>query len=84
MSAGGLASAVTGMRPTRVGAIQLMAARSRRTSPLTCGRWTLTTTGSPVFSVAPWTWAMEAAATGISSNVAKTASSGRPRSVSTV
>ena len=43
-SAGGLARAATGMRPTRSGAIQLMAARSRRTSVATSGRCTLTTT----------------------------------------
>jgi hypothetical protein len=63
-SAGGLAKAVTGMRPMRMGAIQLMAARSRRTSEATCGRWTLTTTASPVTSVAACTWAMDAAARG--------------------
>ena len=37
-----------GMRPTITGAIQLIAARSRRTSSATCGRCTLTTTLSPV------------------------------------
>ncbi len=45
--AGGLASAATGIRPTRSGAIQLIAARSRRTKVATSGRCTLTTTASP-------------------------------------
>ncbi len=41
-----------GIRPTRSGASQLIAARSLRTSVATVGRWTLTTTCSPVRSVA--------------------------------
>ena len=82
-SAGGLARAATGMRPTRRGATQAMTARSALTSRLTWGRWTLTTTSSPVRSTAAWTWAIDAAATGWRSKRAKTVSSGRPRSSST-
>ena len=66
-SAGGLASAVTGMRPTSLGASQAMTRRSSRTSRATAGRWTLTTTLSPVRRVAAWTWAIEAAASGLRS-----------------
>ena len=62
--AGGLVSAATGMRPTRNGAIQAMAAMSRRTSGATRLRCTLTTTRSPVRRVAAWTWAIDAEAIG--------------------
>ena len=47
------------------------------------GRCTLTTTSSPVRSVAACTWAIEAAASGVRSNEAKTSSSAAPRSAST-
>ena len=47
-SAGGLARAAIGIRPTRCGAIHDMTRRSLRTRDVTCGRWTLTTTCSPV------------------------------------
>ena len=60
-----------------------MTRRSRCTSRPTDGRWTLTTTSSPVSSVAAWTWAIDAAASGSGSKRSKTASSGRPRSSST-
>ncbi len=82
-SAGGLASAAIGMRPTRNGASQAMTLRSACTRRATDGRCTLTTTRSPVRSVAACTWAMEAAARGVRSNWANTASSGRPSSAST-
>ncbi len=54
------------------------------TSSATVVRCTFTTTRSPVWSVAAWTWAMEAAARGRRSNEAKTSSSERPSSLSTV
>ena len=79
-SAGGLASAATGMRPTRCGASQAMARRSLRTSVPTCGRCTLTTTGSPVRRRAACTWAIDAAASGVRSNHSKMASRVAPRS----
>ena len=82
--AGGFVSAATGIRPTRNGAIQAMAAMSRRTSGATRLRWTLTTTRSPVRSVAEWTWAMDADARGVRSNEVNTSASGRPRSSSMV
>ena len=82
-SAGGLARAATGMRPTRWGASHAMARRSARTSSCTCGRCTLTTTVSPVRSRAAWTWAIDAAASGRRSNHSKVASSVAPRSAST-
>ena len=82
-SAGGLASAATGMRPTRCGASHAMARRSARTSSCTCGRCTLTTTVSPVRRRAAWTWAIDAAASGRRSNHSKVASSVAPRSAST-
>ena len=63
-SAGGLASAATGIRPTRNGASHAITRRSVWTSSPTEGRWTLTTTSSPVRSVARWTWAIDAAARG--------------------
>ena len=81
--AGGLARAATGMRPTSAGAIHDMTWRSARTSDATEGRWTFTTTDSPVVRVAAWTWAMDAAASGVRSNVANTSPSGRPSSSST-
>ena len=64
-SAGGLASAAMGMRPTRNGASQAMTLQVgvHQAWP-TDGRCTLTTTSSPVCSVAAWTWAIEAAASG--------------------
>ena len=46
--AGGLASAATGIRPTRCGASQAMTARSWCTRVDTDGRWTLTTTARAV------------------------------------
>ena len=61
-SAGGFASAATGMRPTSRGASQESAAMSSRKRCATCGRCTLTTTSSPVRSRAACTWAIEAAA----------------------
>ncbi len=82
--AGGLVRAATGMRPTRNGAIQAMAAMSRRTSGATRLRWTFTTTRSPVRRVAECTWAMEAEAMGELSKEVKTSARGRPRSSSTV
>src|SRR5665213_955338 len=82
--AGGLVRAVTGMRPTRNGAIQAMAAMSSRTMGATRLRCTLTTTRSPVRRVAAWTWAMEAEAMGVRSNEVNTSARGRPRSSSTV
>ena len=83
-SAGGLASAATGMRPTRCGASHAIARRSVCTSRPTSGRCTLTTTSSPVCSCAACTWAIDAAAIGRVSNDVNTASSGRPSSDSTV
>ncbi len=82
-SAGGLASAATGMRPTMRGAIHAITFRSAVTRVATAGRCTLTTTSSPVRNVARWTWAIDAAARGTSSKLEKTASSERPRSSST-
>ena len=82
-SAGGFASAATGIRPTRNGAIQAMARRSLLTSRATCGRCTLTTTSSPVRSRAECTCAIDAAARLFSSKRENTASSGLPRSSST-
>ena len=64
-SAGGLASAATGMRPTRCGASHAIARRSVCTRRPTSGRCTLTTTSSPVCRRAAWTWAIEAAASGV-------------------
>ena len=83
-SAGGLVRAVTGMRPTRNGAIQAMAAMSSRTRAATRLRCTFTTTRSPVRRVAAWTWAIEADAIGLRSNEVNTSARGRPRSSSTV
>ena len=70
--AGGLASAATGIRPTRCGANHAIVWRSVRTRRATVGRWTLTTTSSPVRSVAAWTWAIDAAASAVSSIHSKT------------
>ena len=81
-SAGGLASAAMGMRPTSLGASQAMTRRSSCTSVATVGRWTLTTTRSPVRSVAACTCAIDAAASGVRSTQRNTSSSGRPRSAS--
>jgi hypothetical protein len=81
-SAGGLASAAIGMRPTSLGASQAITRRSSRTRRATVGRWTFTTTGSPVRRVAAWTWAIDAAASGVRSTQRNTASMGRPRSAS--
>ena len=77
--AGGLASAAIGMRPTRNGPSHDSARRSARTSCATRGRWTLTTTSSPVRSRAACTWAIDAAAMGSSANSEKIVSSGRPK-----
>ncbi len=76
-SAGGLARAAIGMRPTRNGASQAMTLRSACTRVATDGRCTLTTTRSPVRSVAACTWAIDAAASGARSKSANTDSSGR-------
>ena len=65
--AGGLARAVTGIRPIRRGASHESAAMSSRKSCATRGRCTLTTTSSPVMRRAACTCAIEAAAIGISS-----------------
>ena len=78
--AGGLASAATGMRPTRCGANQAMTARSWRTRSATDGRCTLMTTGVPSSSVAGCTCAMEAAASGVRPTEAKTEEMGPPSS----
>ena len=75
-NAGGLASAATGMRPTRNGASHDITFRSSKTWVRMVGRWTLTTTSSPVWSRATWTWAIDAAARGTGSKFEKTASSG--------
>ena len=64
-SAGGFASAATGMRPIRRGASHDIASMSSRTSRATCGRCTLTTTSSPVRSRAACTCAIDAAAIGV-------------------
>ena len=64
-SAGGLASAETGMRPTRYGASHAMTARSLCTRWPTDGRCTFTTTSVPSSRVARCTWAIDAAATGV-------------------
>jgi len=82
-SAGGFASAAILMRPTKNGASHAITFRSLRTSVPTCGRCTLTTTDSPVRSIAACTWAIEAAAIGAVSNDANTSSSRAPRSSST-
>ena len=82
-SAGGLASAATGMRPTSFGANHAITRRSSWTRAATDGRCTFTTTSSPVRSVAPWTWAIEAAASGVVSKRANTSSIGLPSSAST-
>ncbi len=83
MSAGGLASAATGMRPMRCGASHDIASMSSRTRRAICGRCTLTTTSSPVRSRAACTCAIDAAAIGVRSNEANTSSSDRPSSSST-
>ena len=80
-SAGGLASAVIGMRPTSFGAIHASTARSRSTRLRMRGRCTLTMTRVPSTSRASCPWAMEAAG-GLSVEWAKRSSSG-PNSVST-
>ena len=56
---------------------------SSRKRCATCGRCTLTTTSSPVRSRAACTWAIEAAAMGVSSNDSNSSSSEPPRSIST-
>ena len=61
-----------------------MEAMSRRTIEATVRRWTLTTTRSPVRSVAACTWAIEAEAIGMRSNDTKTSARGRPSSSSIV
>ena len=48
------------------------------------GRWTLTATSVPSWSVAWWTWAVDAAANGIGSNVANSSSGGAPSSLVTI
>ncbi|CAB4584360.1 unannotated protein [freshwater metagenome] len=82
-SAGGLASAAMGMRPTRCGASHAITRRSLRTNWLTLGRCTFTTTSSPVRSTAACTWAMEAAASGVRSKLWNRSSRRPPRSPST-
>ena len=82
-SAGGLASAAIGIRPTSSGAIAAMTCRSRWTWLRMVGRCTFTTTGVPSCSVAPWTWAIDAAAIGVRSKVAKIDSMLAPSSDST-
>ncbi len=82
-SAGGLASAVTGMRPISRGASHESAAMSSRKSCATRGRCTLTTTSSPVMSRAACTCAIDAAAIGSSSKELNSSSSVPPRSTST-
>ena len=64
-SAGGLARAATGMRPTRKGAIEAHGGQVVAHERGTSGRCTLTTTSSPVCSTRRWTWAIEAAAIGV-------------------
>ena len=61
-----------------------MTSRSWVTSSATVVRCTFTTTRSPVWRVAAWTWAIDAAARGRRSNEAKTSSRVRPSSLSTV
>ena len=82
-SAGGLASAATGMRPISRGANHDIARMSSRTRRATCGRCTFTTTSSPVRRRAACTWAIDAAASGVRSNRSNTSSSERPSSSST-
>ena len=82
-SAGGFASAATGIRPTSRGASHDIARMSSRTSRATCGRCTFTTTSSPVRNRAACTWAIDAAAIGVRSKRSNTSSSERPRSSST-
>ena len=45
------------------------------------GRWTLTATGSPLRSVARWTWPIDADANALASNVANTTSGSAPSSL---
>ena len=52
--------------------------RSRPMTFLIPGRTTLTTTSRPSRSRAAWTWAMDAEASGVSSNSANTSAGGRP------
>ena len=78
--AGGLASAATGMRPTRCGASHAITARSWRTRAETEGRWSFTTTGVPSRSVAAWTWAIDAAANEVRSTDENTVPMGCPSS----
>ncbi len=81
--AGGFANAATGIRPTSRGASHESAAMSSRKSCATRGRCTFTTTSSPVCRRAACTWAIEAAAIGVSSNHSKSSASEPPRSIST-
>ncbi len=46
------------------------------------GRWTFTTTASPLASRAVWVWPIDAAASGSQSKVGKASSTGRPSSAS--
>ena len=84
MSAGGLARTAIGIRPTRNGAKKLIAARSLRTSSATSGRWTLTTTSSPVDKTCAVDLGDRGGGDRGPSNSAKTSSSGRPNSASTM
>ena len=84
-------SAPAGWPARRPGSGRRGAARASSSPPgraarawATVGRCTLTTTSSPVRRRAAWTWAIEAAASGRGSNLAKTCSRGRPRSASTI
>ena len=57
-----------------------MTPRSALVLATICGRWTLTATSVPSWSVARWTWAVDAAANGSCSIVANSSSGGRPSS----
>lgn len=81
-SAGGFASALTLMRPTRCGASHAITRKSWRTILETEGRCTLTTTFSPVINVATCTCAMDAAASGVVSMYENTSVSRAPKSLS--
>ena len=57
-----------------------MTPRSALVLATICGRWTLTATTVPSWSVALWTWAVDAAANGTGSIVANSSSGSRPSS----
>ena len=81
-NAGGLASALILIRPIMRGASHAMTRKSLRTSAETVGLCTLTTTSSPVSSVAACTCAIDAAARGVVSNLLNTSLMRAPRSSS--